>query len=177
MAEETVFKNCFPKGEHRDILLGPSGEVIWERPWQSNLIVDGLRSLLAGLLKGDAAVSRLNFWAVGTGDEIWDNGTLPKEKERRECTVLFTEVGRKRLDESQITFVGGTITNQLEITTDFVVDDLVAGPEENRHLREFGLFASGETDPNTGLLINHRIHPRIDMQSGFTLQRVLRLTF
>jgi hypothetical protein len=176
MAEETVLQNGFPKGEHRDILLDPSGEVIWERPWQSNLIVDGLRSLLAGLLKGDAAVSRLNFWAVGVGADAWDDGALPTEEERRERTILFTEVGRKPLDDSQITFVGGTITNQLEITTDFVVEDLMAGPE-NRQLREFGLFANGNPTPGNGLLINHRIHPRIDMQEGFTLQRVLRLTF
>ncbi|PSR18694.1 hypothetical protein C8255_06115 [filamentous cyanobacterium CCP3] len=176
MAEETILQNGFPKGEHRDILLGPNGEVIWERPWQSNLIVDGLRSLLAGLLKGDAAVSRLNFWAVGTGEREWDEGDLPNDDDRRMRIELFNEVGRKRLDDGQITFVGGTITNQLEITTDFVVDDLAAGLE-NRQLREFGLFANENTTLGNGLLINHRIHPLIVMQEGFTLQRVLRLTF
>lgn len=176
MLTEEISKRNWPRGEHQDILLGPTGEVIWVRSWQSNVIVNGLREVLAGLIKGDPVVSPLNYWAVGTGDPTWDSVSSPEDDERRDWTQLYNEVARKELPASQINFEGGTLSNRLQISVEFAATD-IAGADENRRLREFGLFARGEADTNSGIMINHRIHPRIDLQEGFPLQRILRLTF
>jgi hypothetical protein len=178
MSEGTDVRDHFPRGECLDILLGPRGERRWERPWQRNVIAEGLRRLLAALVKGDPQGTPLAFWAVGTGEESWDGGTLPSEEERRVRTQLFNETGRKAIPPGQISFLGGDFTNRLEISIEFIAADIPPGPgNQNWRLREFGLFAGGTDATNSGLLINHRMHPRIDMQDGFTLQRILRLTF
>jgi hypothetical protein len=163
-------------GLHRDRLLGPGGEPVAEWPWEHNLIVDSLRSLLAALVKGDPQGAPVRFWAVGSGDPAWDAGALPSEAARRTRTTLFAETARKAVPPGQITFVGGPLTNQLEITMQFTTADIPGGPA-TWSLREFGLFAAGSAAAGSGLLLNHRIHPRIDMQAGFTLERTLRLTF
>lgn len=178
MLEETIFQTEYPKGEFRDRLLSPQQALIWERPWQHNLIVNSLRRLLAALIKGDPQGEQLMFWAVGTGEAAWDDGTLPPEATRRTLEQIYTETARKAIPPDQITFLGGAFTNQLEIRLDFTTADIPPGPgNQNWRLREFGLFAGGTAAPNSGILINHRIHPRIDMQEGLTLQRTLRLTF
>lgn len=178
MVEEIVFGDHFPKGEYRDILIGSQGDVLWETPWQRNLIVDGLRKLLAALIKGDPQGNPVAFWAVGTGQDVWDAGTVPPDAARRTRTQLYNETGRKSIPPGQITFLGGSFTNRLEITMEFTTADIPPGAgNQNWRLREFGLFADGTSAVNSGVLINHRIHPRIDMQAGFTLQRTLRLTF
>lgn len=178
MIEEAVFENNFPKGEYRDILIGPYGELLWKMPWKRNMIVEGLSKLLAALVKGDTQGKPVGFWAVGTGQEVWDQGTFPSEASHRTCTKLYNETGRKPIPPSQITFRGGSFTNQLEITIEFTTADIPPGiGNQNWRLREFGLFAGGDSLVNSGILINHRIHPRIDMQEGLTLQRTLLLTF
>jgi hypothetical protein len=178
MNEETVFKNHFPEGEYRDVLIGPHGKLLWEMPWQRNLIVEGLRRLLAALIKGDPQGNPVAFFAVGTGQEVWDDGTLPSKATQRTRTQLYNEAGRKAIPPGQITFLGGSFTNRLEINMEFITADIPPGTgNQNRRLREFGLFAAGTSALNSGILINHRIHSRIDMQEGFTLQRTLRLTF
>jgi hypothetical protein len=178
MLEETIFQHHWPQGEFCDRWVNAEGQILWQRPWQHNLIVTGLRRLLAALIKGDPQGEHLMFWAVGTGENTWDNGTLPAEASRHSLEQLYTETARKAIPADQITFLGGAFTNQLEIRLDFTTSDIPPGPgNQNWRLREFGLFAGGTAAPNTGILINHRIHPRIDMQDGFTLQRTLRLTF
>lgn len=178
MFTEHTADGGYPRGEFRDTLLGPDGEPVWRNPWRRNLIVDGLRRLLAALTMGDPQGVPLAFWAVGTGEESWDDGTIPPEAARRTRTQLFSETARKPIPPGQITFVGGTFTNRLEINMEFVAADIPPGPgNQNWRLREVGLFAGGSAAADSGILINHRIHPRIDMQPGFTLQRTLRLTF
>jgi hypothetical protein len=159
--------NDGPVGRYRDRLLGPDREPAWERPWERNLIVDELRKLLAALVKGDPQ---------GSGDVTWDAGNLPSEAARRTRTQLFTETARKQIPPGQVTFIGGTFTNQLELTMQFTTADIPGGPA-TWSLREFGVFAGGTAASGSGLLLNHRIHPRIDMQPGFTLERTLHLTF
>jgi hypothetical protein len=163
-------------GVYRDVLYDAAGAVLWRRDWHPNLIVDGLRKLLAALMKGDPQGAQLGHWAVGIGDVSWDSGTVPSEAARRTRSQLYTEVARQVLLPGQITFLGGTFTNRLEVTAQFATADIPGGPA-TWSLREFGLFAGGTAAANSGVLINHRIHPRIDMQPGFTLQRTLRLTF
>lgn len=175
MSEEMIWKAGFPVGEYQDRLLGPDGELIWTTPWQRNLIVAGLPKLLAALLKGDAQGTPLSHWAVGSGEESWDSGPLPDDSERGQWSSLKAEVGRKDLT-GQITFLDGNFTNKLEISIEFTINDIGQGTQKCQ-LREFGLFAEGSAALNPGIMINHRIHPRIDLQPGFTLQRKLRLTF
>ena len=180
MAEEAVWKTILPVGEYQDCLVGPDGEVIWTTPWQRNLIVENLRRLLAALLKGDTLGKPLTHWAVGRGEEDWDSdpNKIPPESERYRWETLKNEVGRKPLTEAQVVFLGGTFTNQLQISMEFTADDITPGENnQNRRLREFGLFAGGSEGSGACVLINHRVHPRIDLEEGFTLQRTLRLTF
>lgn len=179
MIEETVFQQQFPQGQYRDVLLSPQREVIWEQPWQPNLIAEGFRRVLAALVRGEG--DSLNFWAVGTGQEEWDSPTaeLPDDETRRQLIALYNEIRREAISPDDIIFVGGSPTeptNQLEISVAFTIAE-DAGEAETQSLREFGLFAGGSIEPNSGVMINHRIHPRIDLQPGFTLQRTLLLTF
>ena len=51
--QENIFNHHCPAGQFRDILFNVQGERVWEQPWQSNLILNGLRRLLAALVKGD----------------------------------------------------------------------------------------------------------------------------
>jgi hypothetical protein len=160
------------RGEHRDLLLDAGGTVVWATAWEHNVLVDSARSLIAALVKGDAQGAAIARWAVGSGDPVWDTAGPPPDSVRRARTQLFAETGRKAVAAGQIVFLGGGFTNRLEVTSSFTTADVPAGP-----LREFGLFAGGTAAANTGVLVNHRAHPRIDMQPGFTLQRTLRLTF
>lgn len=178
MIEESLFKYCFPQGEYQDTLINSSGDIIWQTSWQHNLIVDGLRTVLAALIKGEG--TPLKYWAVGTGQETWDNQP-PGDSlnaERRQRTQLYRETKRKEIFRDQMTFIGSTSSsqsNQLQIRVDFAAQDILNLGD--RSLREFGLISGGTEALNTGILINHRIHPRIDLQEGFTLQRTLNLTF
>lgn len=176
-----------PRGIYCDQLIDPAGQLVWRRPWQSNLIVSGLSLALAALAKGEGAP--LAIWAIGTGDVLWDQGvSLPAPEARRLFTQLQRETGRETID--QINFLSpddssaepppvAGVTNRLEIRASFTLSSVSdAGNPENLQLREFGLFSGGTAAiANSGRLINHVIHPRIDLQAGFTLQRTLRLTF
>jgi hypothetical protein len=176
MIEEQLFEYYLPRGEFQDTLIEIGGNVIWQTPWQPNLIVDGLRRVLAALMKGEG--QPLTFWAVGTGQNAWDNLQPEKLPIDNRLTQLYRETKRKPILANQMTFVGSTPSspsNQLQIRADFLAADIPAIGD--RQLREFGLISGGTAAPNTGVLINHRIHPRIDLQEGFTLQRTLRLTF
>jgi hypothetical protein len=116
----------------------------------------------------------MSFWAVGSGDPSWDGGSGPADPVRIGYTQLVHEVGRKPVPAGAITFLGGAFTNQIQVVMSFTSADLGGGAIS---LREFGLFAGGTAAVNSGTLINHRVHARIDMQPGFTLERTLNLTF
>ena len=137
------------------------------------MIATSLRALLAALVKGDPQGHAIGWWAVGAGAASWDAPPgAPPDATRQGYTQLVAEVGRKTIPGGAMAFLGGPFTNRLEIISSFTTADVPAGP-----LREFGLFAGGTVAPNSGVLINHRAHPRIDMQPGFTLERTLHLTF
>ncbi len=173
MAEETVFQADYPRGEHRDVCIGTDGKVLWETPWQLNVITNALRPLIAALIKGDSEPP-LSFWAVGAGEETWDQGAAPNEDERRMREQLYNEITRKPIT-GNILFREGN-RNQLEINTTFTLSDFPTS-SITYPLREFGLFAGGTPAVNSGILINHRTHARIDMAAGVDLVRTLRLIF
>ena len=167
---------CSPSGirggRHRDVLLGPDGRELWRTPWRSNVLADALRNILAALVKGDAQGHAITWWCVGRGAAAWDVGGPPDDATRRTRTTLYQEAARKPVTAGQMAFIGGTFTNRIEIVSSFTTADVPAGI-----LREFGLVAGGTAVLGSGLLINHRAHPAIDLQPGLTLQRTLRLTF
>jgi len=181
--EENVALSSSIKGEYQDILLDSNGAIVWERPWQHNLIVNGMSRVLAALIKGDSQGMPLSFWAIGSG--VARSSTISDKRER---TTLIQEMARKSIE--YITFLDAKknptaeLSNQLEIKTYFTIDQ-IDNQAEAIELREFGLYAGGEWDPithkpslnNPGILINHHIHPKIELKKGFTLQRTLRLTF
>lgn len=171
---EEIHETGHPYGEFQDRLVAPDGRLVFCQPWQRNLITDRLRQVMAALLKGDSQGVPLAYWAVGRGEDGWDGGAVPPDTTRRSYVKLVNETGRKAISPAQISFVGGSFTNRLQITAEFIVTDISGS---DKHLREFGLFAGGSSTVDSGNLINHRIHPRIDMQAGFTLQRTLRITF
>lgn len=179
MFQETMFRKRSPTGKYRDVLLNSQGQILWEKAWCPNLIVNGLSNLLAALVKGDPQGQRLMFWAIGRGVATWDEGVRPANEERLTRNTLYNEVGRKEIPPAQMTFLDDSLNPQtgashlLQITLSFSTteDGIPAGS-----LREFGLFSGGDaTHPS--ILINHVIHPQIDLQENFMLQRTLRLNF
>ena len=83
------------------------------------------------------------YWAVGTGQEIWDDGAQPSEVARRTRTQLFTETGRMPVPPGQITFLGGTFTNRLEITMDFTTADIAPGTGNGGEVKLTGGATTG----------------------------------
>ena len=127
------------------------------------------RGLLAALVKGDEPVTYGRQQpVVGRRHALRRRAAL--------APGLYRETGRKAIPSGGIVFVGGTFTNQIEISVEFTTDDVLGGGADWQ-LREFAVFAGGTLAAGSGVMLNHRIHPRIDLQPGFTLQRTLRLTF
>jgi hypothetical protein len=154
------------------VLLGPDGRELWRTPWRSNVLADALRNILAALVMGDPQGDPITWWALGRGVAAWDVNGPPDDAARRTRTTLYQEAARQAVSAGQMAFIGGAFTNRLEIVSTFTTADVPAGL-----LREFGLVAGGTAALDSGLLINHRAHPAIDLQPGLTLQRTLRLTF
>ena len=116
------------------------------------------------------------YWAVGAGSDTWSDLAPPSPS--TSDTQLFAETYRKAITAGDVEFldisnvVSATPTNKIEITVTF--DET----EANGPLREFGIFgglASGVA--NSGLMVNHKIHPLIYKTNALQLERVLRLTF
>ena len=161
-------------GRYQDRLFSSRTEQ-WQSGWRSNRIVADCSVLLAALMKRQEGIEGLLFWAVGAGEEHWDN-EMPST--RPGTTRLTREVARQRLGPDQVTYLDaagnstGDPTSRLEITASFTGAD-VAQP-----LREFGLFGGDASSaPGSGFMVDQVIHPRIDLASDDTLRRQLRLSF
>lgn len=172
MIQETLYTPGYPRGEYQDTLIGPQGEVIWQRPWQHNLIVKGMGELLTRRMKGNGS-DRIAWWALGRGEGAWDDEamfeTVKKKNEKKSRQKLVNLVKRIPIEPSYIVYAGDNPdipTDTLEIKMDFTVPEIPQGP-----LREFGLMS------DQGVLLNYHIHPRIDLTQGSTLRRTLHLSF
>jgi hypothetical protein len=166
-------------GRYQDELRDTQGRLLWQSGWRSNRIVNSCSRLLAALMKGEAGMQGLRYWAVGQGEGSWDVTLLNPQPAN---TQLTSEVARLPLSAEHVKYIDGenapsaTPTNCLEVTVDIEGSRLVGSGF--RFLREFGLFGGDATEaPNSGLMINQVIHPRIDMAPGMTLSRTLHLTF
>jgi hypothetical protein len=167
------------QGSYRDVLIDGSGRARRESGWQSNRIVHTCHRLLAALMKGQSGMKGVLVWAVGSGQDDWDErAPTPRDTDAR----LVNETARKQLTPGQIVYLdpagqpSASITDQLEVSIEFTAADLAPGGTPS--LREFGLFGGDATAAaNSGFMIDYVIHPRIDLDPAWTLKRRLQLVF
>ncbi len=167
------------KGTYNDCLIDSSGQCLWESGWQNNRVVERCHRLLAALMKREAGMSGILYWAVGEGLATWDR-LMPSPNAGD--TQLATEIARLALMPEQILYldneneISDEPTARLQISTTFTREAL--GGQGIRSLREFGLFGGDATETaNSGWMIDYVIHPRIALSPGMTLTRNLHLTF
>ncbi|MEW6519548.1 MAG: hypothetical protein AB1461_09060 [Thermodesulfobacteriota bacterium] len=167
------------KGYYNDLLIDGHDRVRLDRGWRPNLIVEGCSRLLAALMKGQPGLAGILFLAVGEGLQEWD-AALPHPQPA--ATRLAREILRRPIAPEEIIFLDSAglptaaPTNRLQISIALILADFPAGGFQP--VREFGLFGGNATaEPGSGLLLNHVIHPRIDITPRLTLHRTLRLDF
>ncbi|MBU4261450.1 MAG: hypothetical protein KKC76_06155 [Proteobacteria bacterium] len=178
-AQTVQIKAQMLKGYYNDRLIDGQERVRLDRGWRANLIVEGCNRLLAALMKGQPDLGGILYLAVGEGRKEWD-GAVPHPQPA--TTRLSTEILRRPIAAEDIIFLdsagqpSATPTGRLQISIELTLADFPANGLQP--VREFGLFGGNATaEANSGLMINHVIHPRIDISDGLTLRRTLRLDF
>lgn len=163
-------------GEVLDYFIYPDGRRELVRKQDYNLIVSTCSVLIACLMKGESGYSGATYWALGSGSDTWSDITPPAPLTTD--TQLTAEVYRKMITSGDIDFldpaneVSLTPTNKIQITV------LFDETEANGPLREFAIFGGlASSTANSGLMINHKIHPLIYKTAALQLERILRLTF
>lgn len=161
-------------GEVFDTIYHKDGR-IEKREKSFNIVVDSISKLISALIKheNDYTDGRL-YWAVGEGLPSWD--TAPYTPVAT-TTKLFNEVFRKQITSRSFIDVEGNPTN--EVTNRLQLDIVLETNEANGFsLREFGIFGGNVTSvPNSGIMINHKTHSRIDKEEGMRVERSVRFTF
>jgi len=167
------------KGFYRDRLTDANGKVIWESNWSSNLIVRNCNILLASLMKRHEGMYGILYWAVGEGSSGWDSQS---PRPNLTDSKLTKELIRKPIETGDIEYIDSegksttTPSSGLAITSEFKGEDFSSGGSEQ--LREFGLFGGDATlEIESGIMVNHVIHPRIDITSELKLVREINLAF
>ena len=139
-----------------------------------NIVVNSFLNLVMCLLKQQSGYTGIQYWAVGSGADSWDNATPdPNITDTR----LVSEIGRVEIPTSEISFLDAelnptsTPTNIIQITHTF-------GPNDcNGKWREFGIFGgNASASANSGIMINHRHHPILTKTNEMTVERVMRFT-
>ena len=150
-----------------------NGELVQEIKGH-NLVVNSFLNLVMCLLKQQAGYGGIQYWAVGSGADSWDN-TLPTPDIN--ATRLTSELGRVPLTASDLSFLNSnydvvsTPTNILQISHTFGTDEC------NGVWREFGIFGGNATaEANSGIMINKRHHAIITKTSEMTIERIMRFT-
>ena len=140
-----------------------------------NLVVSSCSTLIAMLMKGETN-NGIQYLAVGSGSDNWDDDALPEPT--LEEVKLVNETFRKEIPSSNIVFidednnVSSEPTNRIQITIVFLEN------EANGQLRELGFFGGdATTEKDTGVMINHKIHSSIYKTNGMQLERIVRFTF
>lgn len=161
-------------GEVFDTIYHKDGR-IEKREKSFNIVVDSISKLISALIKheNDYTDGRL-YWAVGEGLPNWD--TAPYSPVAT-TTKLFKEVFRKQITSRSFIDVEGNPTD--EVTNRLQLDIVLETNEANGFsLREFGIFGGNVTSvPNSGIMINHKAHSRIDKEEGMRVERSVRFTF
>lgn len=161
-------------GRYRDVITGPDGARVRSTPWRPNLVVDDAFRLLAALLRRDPQRGGIAYWAVGEGVPGWD---LEPPATAPDTTRLDAERHRLAVPADAFDYVDGHGDPTPDPTSELQVRMTFEWPDEDVTLREFGLFGgdAGET-PDSGIMMNHVVHPRIDLPREHRLTRHLRLT-
>lgn len=139
-----------------------------------NLVVNSFLDLVMTLLKNQNGFKGIQYWAIGSGAEAWDD-SLPTPD--ISATKLTNEIGRVAITADNITFLDSSYnptsstTNVLQISHTFGENDC------NGVWREFGLFGGNATSTaNSGVMINKRHHQVISKTPDMTVERVMRFT-
>ncbi|WP_373500584.1 hypothetical protein [Desulfococcus sp.] len=161
------------RGTYRDVVRDPFGRTLADSGWRSNTIVLAAWPLMAGLLKNDPSLRGILFWAVGGGLSAWDAVRPPADIT---AARLAEEFDRMPVAPEAMVYIGAD-GRPSGVPTPCIEAAVVFTWGRNLVLREFGLFGGDATEtPGSGILINHVIHPRMEIAAGRTLTRRLRLT-
>lgn len=173
-------RNNSPKGVYFDRLI-TSDKRVTEFGWRSNIIVDQCRELLAAFMKGDQPRG-ISFLDLGRGDPSWDDIPPPAPESTVQQLVDSSRVRIPANSASiQIDYLDATgtivsnITNRVQVTATLAPGSLPIGAGETAYpLREFGLI--GRMGPRR-FMIDYVRHPVINIDSGATFERRIRLVF
>jgi hypothetical protein len=162
------------RGRYRDLVTDAGGVRVAELPWRLNLLVDSAFTLLATLLKREPGAEGILYWAVGAGRDSWDEA---RSAPTPWTSSLVDEVERLEVPREAIAFVDERGADVEQPSPNLEVQLVFEWPEEQVTLREFGLFGGDATaQPGSGVMINHVVHERIDLQPRQRLTRQLRLS-
>lgn len=161
-------------GEFIDTIYHSDGRV--EVRESRNTIVNDIGKLIACLFKAQAGYSGLQYWAVGSGSDAWDNTNPPTASVTD--TGCVNEIGRKAITSANIAFIDNsnvvtaTVTNRLQVTLTF------AENECNGVWREFAIFGGNATATlRSGIAINHKNHAILVKTNTMVVERQIRFTF
>lgn len=162
------------KGEFKDTIKHKDGRI--EVVEGQNLIVNGIFNILTSLLASKGGYSGLQYWAIGEGLSSWNSSEPPKPSETD--VKLVTEIGRKAIEPTAMTWVNAdgtnsvTPTNKVKVKVTFGYDECVGS------WREFGLFGGNATDTkDSGIMINHKTHGIIVKTTEMEIDREIIFTF
>lgn len=176
------------KGEYRDVLM-KNGEVIEDRGWNSNKIVEDYGIFLAALMKKDLKEIGIEYMAVGGGSE---DAASFKERVisffKNESTDIWVWKKKidalkdiKYLDEDDKEIADPTIkTNKLKIDVKFSKSEPPGeepGDKTTFNFREFALLGIDGSNTDTMFLINYVNHGVITKDKNMVLTRTVNLTF
>lgn len=163
-------------GEVTDYFIYPDGKRVLVREPDHNIIVATCSVLLASLIKGEAGFLGATYWAVGSGSELWPDN--PPQSPVTTATKLTVETYRKAINPATIIFLDPLNVESLVPTRKIEITLVFDNNEANGPLREFGLFGGlASATADSGLMINHKIHPLLYKTDIVQLERILRLSF
>jgi len=173
-----TLQRILPKGIYQDRLVRAENQII-DFGWNSNIIVDRCRYLLAAFMKGDTS-SGIQTLKVGRGLESWDN-ISPEPPTRIIEQLTDPSPIDIPIGSSQIEYLDATgnstpgPTQRLRITLTLGVDSPpVASGKTSYPLREFGIFGLFGTEE---YMIDYVRHPVIHKQAADILDRTIHLIF
>lgn len=166
--------NTSIRGRYRDFVYECEAGLIFDSGWLSNTIANSAWPLIAGLLKNDPRLAGILFCAVGAGNSAWDGThTSPSSV----ADQLEDEIDRVAVPIEDIVYLDSDETPVEGPTTRIRVSVNFQWTDQDQTLREFGLFGGDASQTkDSGYLINHVIHPRIDLVASETLTRQIWLT-
>lgn len=139
-----------------------------------NLIVNSFLNLAMALMKGENGYSGIQYWAIGSGADSWDDTTPDPEIN---ATRLTNEIGRVAILPAEIKFVDAEYEESVNPTNILQIEHTFGTADCNGKWREFGLFGgNATTTTNSGILINKKHHAVITKTSDMTIDRTMRFT-